>query len=120
MKTIVSTTKIGQFEETLGSHSSTNMPRSFKDEGSDRASSEFLIEHDTRPRNAKKRPWGTVQAVIAGVLILVGVMEMIILESILLRFGAKDCPQPLLGELNDLVPTCNVPEERPKKVNFRA
>ena len=92
-----------------------NMPRSFKDESSDRASSEFLIEHETRPRNAKKRSWGTAQAVIAGVLVLVGAVEMIILALLLLRFGAKDCPQPLLGELNNLVPTCTIPKLEPER-----
>ncbi|KAM3447732.1 hypothetical protein MY3296_008424 [Beauveria thailandica] len=81
------------------------MERSFKDEDSARASSEFLIEHQSRMRNQSQKPWSKLKAALVIVLFLVGSLELIVLETILVRVSEKNtCPPPLLGELNSLVP----------------
>ncbi|KAM3486726.1 hypothetical protein MY8738_000220 [Beauveria namnaoensis] len=82
------------------------MERSFKDEDSARASSEFLIEHQSRTRNSsQKKQWSKLKAAIVIVLFLVGSLELIVLETILVRMSeTNSCPPTLLGELNNLVP----------------
>ncbi|KAK8142856.1 hypothetical protein G3M48_008090 [Beauveria asiatica] len=81
------------------------MERSFKDEDSARASSEFLIEHQSRMRNQSQKPWSKLKAALVIVLFLVGSLELIVLETILVRMSEKTtCPPALLGELNSLVP----------------
>ncbi|KAM3522582.1 hypothetical protein MY4038_008568 [Beauveria bassiana] len=82
------------------------MERSFKDEDSARASSEFLIEHQSRTRNSsQKKQWSKLKAAIVIVLFLVGSLELIVLETILVRMSGKNsCSTTLLGELNSLVP----------------
>ncbi|KAH8721153.1 hypothetical protein HC256_001517 [Beauveria bassiana] len=81
------------------------MERSFKDEDSARASSEFLIEHQSRTRSPSQKPWSKLKAAILIVLFLVGSLELIVLETILVRMSEKNsCPPTLLGELNSLVP----------------
>ncbi|PQK17549.1 hypothetical protein BB8028_0008g00590 [Beauveria bassiana] len=81
------------------------MERSFKDEDSARASSEFLIEHQSRTRSPSQKPWSKLKAATVIVLFLVGSLELIVLETILVRMSEKNsCPPTLLGELNSLVP----------------
>ncbi|KAM3554664.1 hypothetical protein ARSEF4850_006358 [Beauveria asiatica] len=81
------------------------MERSFKEEDSARASSEFLIQHQSRMRNQSQKPWSKLKAALVIVLFLVGSLELIVLETILVRVSEKNtCPPALLGELNSLVP----------------
>ncbi|EGX93790.1 hypothetical protein CCM_02059 [Cordyceps militaris CM01] len=81
------------------------MSRSFDKDSSARASSEFLIEHQARPQRPTRQPWSMRKAVFVTVCILVGSLELIVLETILVRWGeARGCPPALLSELNNLVP----------------
>lgn len=92
------------------------MPYSFKDEDSTRASSEFLIGDESRPPKVRRQRWSMIKVGVVSVVILVGILEMIVLESILLRFGAESkCPPALLSELNSVVPNCKSPREMYRK-----
>ncbi|KAM3512404.1 hypothetical protein MY11210_003970 [Beauveria gryllotalpidicola] len=81
------------------------MERPFKDEDSARASSEFLIEHNSRTRNPSQKRWTKLKVALGIVFILVGSLELVVLETILVRLSEKNSrPPALLGELNSLVP----------------
>ncbi|OAA72578.1 hypothetical protein ISF_01651 [Cordyceps fumosorosea ARSEF 2679] len=82
------------------------MSLSFDKERSARASSESLIQHHERPQDRRRRSWSIRKAALVTVGVLVGSLELIVLETILVRWGeGNNCSQgPLLSELNNLVP----------------
>lgn len=91
------------------------MPRSSKDDDSARASSEFLIEHPSRRQQPRQKRWSVFNLTLGAVFILVGSLELVVLETILVRWGTRNaCPPALLSELNSLVPICKSPRETRK------
>ncbi|KAL6851800.1 hypothetical protein J3F83DRAFT_757708 [Trichoderma novae-zelandiae] len=77
------------------------MPASFIDDESE--SKEFLIEH--RPDEKKNpRRWSFLLASLA-ILAVIGIIELIVLAIIIGQLSSRNHIQPLLSELNHLVPT---------------
>lgn len=80
------------------------MPASFIDEESE--SKEFLIEHRLAEKKTP-RQWGFLLASLA-ILAVIGMIELIVLAIIFGQLKSQDHTQPLLSELNHLVPTCSL------------